>query len=306
MGECPGSPNPGHPKKYSEAFRVAFVGKSGTLYFPLEKRGFAESATLLADRPSSQRGPGSLPTSGNLWAPQTKGVTQQEGRNISIPVEPQDQLIPDPGRVPVPTLLRSRWFLAGTVLFAAFIAVGFYSQTIHDKLTLDDASAIARGIYSGEIFIGVAEFVPALGALVMIWVAFASPRWSDRLLWSTAMILTAVELSAIAGYVFTRSGLSGTMRTYPNELAVTGLVAYGSWLLIIDRGALRPWAKATLGLLCILALLYIASCPLINPYLRLVDMLGSGAFSGALFFFGIFVAERVGVSLFQRDERPTK
>ena len=136
----------------------------------------------------------------------------------------------------------------------------------------------------------------------MIWIAFASPRWSDRLLWGTAMIFTAIELGTDAIFFFSRAGTSGTLHTYPNPYAVTGFVAYGSWLLIIDRSALRPGVRVTLGMLCILALLFIVSYPLLSPYVRPIDMLGSGLLSAALFSLGIFVADRVGVTLFRRDE----
>jgi len=44
--------------------------------------------------------------------------------------------------------------------------------------------------------------IPVLGALATLWAAFASSRWSDRYLWSAAMIFAAVELAAITQQFF--------------------------------------------------------------------------------------------------------
>lgn len=114
------------------------------------------------------------------------------------------------------------------------------------------------------------------------------------------MIFTASELGADASQIFARVGTGE--HTYPSPYAITGLVAYSSWLLIVARGAMPPWKKRALGGICILALLFIASYPLINPYVDSIDIAGSVLFAASCLAFGIFVATRVGVNLFQHEE----
>lgn len=116
------------------------------------------------------------------------------------------------------------------------------------------------------------------------------------------MIFTGVELGLDANQIFTRAWGGAIVHTYPSPFAVTGFLAYGSWLLIVDRSATTPWKKRILGTLCILALLSVASYPLINPYVNPIDIAGSLLFAAACFAFGVFVATRVGVNLFRRDE----
>lgn len=202
--------------------------------------------------------------------------------------------------------LRSPWLLAGIVLLVAFVALGFYSQSIHDalnlKLLFSSASTIERELIARSIF-GTVAVLPELIGLVMLWVAFLSPRWSDKYLWSAAMIFTGLELSADAHGIFARTGWSGVQHTYPSPYAVTGLIAYGTWLLILAGSAIPLWRKRVFGTLCIIALLFIVSYPLIDPYVSPIDIAGSVLFAAACFAFGVFVAARVGVNLFLHDER---
>jgi len=202
--------------------------------------------------------------------------------------------------------LKSPWLLAGIALLVAFVALGLYSQTIHESLIprlYDSASTIRRSMYGKYIFVGIMGLIPGLSGLVMIWIAFLSPRWSDRFLWSAAMIFTGVELGLDANQVFTRAGWAGTTHTYPSPYAVTGLLAYSSWLLIIDRSAMQLWKKRVLGTLCILALLGVLTYPLINSWVNPIDIAGSVLFAASCFCFGVFVATRIGVNLFQHDEQ---
>jgi hypothetical protein len=134
----------------------------------------------------------------------------------------------------------------------------------------------------------------------MLWIAFLSPRWSDRMLWSAAMIFTAFELAADVSYLFPHRSGGEVFRTYPRVSAVVGLIAYGSWLLIIPESRVNAWVKRALSAVCVLAIATIVVYPLIDAYTRIVDIIGSVLFAGALFTLGVFVARRVGVNLFAR------
>ncbi len=87
------------------------------------------------------------------------------------------------------------------------------------------------------------------------------------------------------------------MHTYANPYAFTGFVAYGSWLLVLGRNASSNWAKSILAFACSIALLSIAVYPLVNPYVRVVDILGSALFAAGYIAFGLFLADRFGFDL---------
>lgn len=89
---------------------------------------------------------------------------------------------------------------------------------------------------------------------------------------------------------------------YPNPLMVTGLIAYGSWLLIAAREGQPSPAKRVAEVLFVIALLFIIAFPLLAGYIRAVDIIGSILFAGACFSAGVFVAQLCGVDLFKRDD----
>src|SRR5580704_2502700 len=181
---------------------------------------------------------------------------------IATSVEPEEELIPARGRIPwrpVPASLA-----AAGILFVLFIAVGVYSERLYETIDLfgllkTPASTFQRNLIFALTYRSLVFFIPWLGALATLWIAFASPRWSDRYLWSAAMIFTAMELAADAQQLFSRHGPSGTEHLYPNALTVTGLIAYGSWLLIAAREPLPIPAKRMLGSLCTVVLLYVVA-----------------------------------------------
>ncbi len=199
------------------------------------------------------------------------------------------------------------WLAATGVLFVLFVVVGVYSERLYDALDLKlllghiSLSTFERHFYGALALRTVLFFIPWIGALATIWVAFASPRWSDRALWSAAMIFTTAELSPFAQLLFSRHGPTGLEHLYPNPSVVTGLIAYGSWLMIVARGALSPLAKRILGAVCVLVLLFSIAFPPIYGYIRLVDVIGSILFAAACFSAGIFVAQLCGVDLFRPD-----
>ncbi len=116
------------------------------------------------------------------------------------------------------------------------------------------------------------------------------------------MIFTAGELALDTTYLFPHSAGGEVYRSYPRVSAVVGLIAYGSWLLIIPVSALPTWTKRLLSAVCVLALIAIVAYPAIDAYTRAIDTLGSILFAGALFSLGIFVAGRVGVNLLRRGK----
>ncbi len=214
------------------------------------------------------------------------------------------ELIPDRNEIPwraVPPLL---W--VSVVLLVAFAALGVYSQSVHETARhFALLSRWERGTFSfagliGSAFQLISGAVPGLSALVMLWIAFLNPRWSDRMLWSAAMIFTAFELAADVSYLFPHNSGGEVFRTYPRVSAVVGLIAYGSWLLIIPESSVKAWMKRALSAVCVLAMLTIVAYPLIDAYTLIVDTIGSALFAGALFTLGVFVARRVGVNLFAR------
>ena len=87
------------------------------------------------------------------------------------------------------------------------------------------------------------------------------------------------------------------MHTYANPYAFTGFVAYGSWLLVLGRNASSNWAKSILAFACSIALLSIAVYPLVNPYVRVVNILGSALFAAGYIAFRLFLADRFGFDL---------
>lgn len=216
--------------------------------------------------------------------------TQSDSEEDFIPASPE-----------IPRGALSPWLIAALLLIAAFVALGFWSQHLQDGPL--EASTIMRGAYASVAFNWVFALIPQFSALVMIWLAFARPGWSDRFLWSAAMILTANELASLAALLFpSASSTNATLHLYPLPHAVLGIVAYSSWLLIVDRSAMESTKKQILGLLCIIALLIIAAFPLINPYMRFIDIAGSFLFAGVCLALGKLFADKVGVDLLRRDE----
>lgn len=217
-----------------------------------------------------------------------------------------EQLIPDRTEVPLRIVPPLLW--VSVALVFVFVALGVYSESLHEPARrfalLSGSEASLRGyaimMVARATFQLVMGWVPVLTGIVMLWVSFLSPRWSDRTLWSAAMIFTAYELSADATYLFSHKVAGEVVRTYPQESAVVGLIAYGSWLLIIPETSLPAWLKRALTALCALAVLAIVFYPAIDAYIRVVDTIGSVLFAGALFTLGIAVANRVGVSLLRR------
>jgi hypothetical protein len=149
--------------------------------------------------------------------------------------------------------------------------------------------------------LAVLRLVPEVSAIVMVWLALARPGWSDRALWAAAMILTAIELAPVATRAFNPHALS-TATMYPSPLVVGGLIAYGTWLFIVDRSAMPSWRKATLAILCFLGLAVSLVAPIFYyEDVRPIDVIGSLFFAASMCAFGIAAAERFGIDLFRRD-----
>lgn len=216
-----------------------------------------------------------------------------------------DELIPARTRIlwrPV-----SPFLAAAAILFVLFIIVGVYSERVNDVLDVQMSySEIARDVYSA----GVASFllfvVPSLGALVMIWAAFARPQWSDKSLWSAAMILTTTQLAMGAQLLFWRHEPTGWgNHRYPNSLGVIGIVAYSSWFMTASSAQLRLLPKRIVKTLCVLGVLLCLSLPVASTYVTPIDIVGSAIFAAACFCAGIFVAQVCGVDLFSRGDAAT-
>lgn len=223
----------------------------------------------------------------------------------------EEVLIPD--RVEIPWRFVPRWIWVSAILFLAFLALGFYSQWIHEvprRFAL--LSPLSRGLYGvlvARSLMATFDFliagVPTISAVVMLWIAFVSPRWSDRMLWGAAMTFTALVLVANLQYFFHHTIAGEVVRTYPHASAVVGLVAYGSWLLILRESTLSARIRGLLTAACALALLAIVAYPVIDPYTRWVDVVGAGVLAGALFALGLFVADRVGVNMLGSSSHET-
>jgi hypothetical protein len=213
-----------------------------------------------------------------------------------------------PGRVEIPWQIVPRWIWASAILFIAFFALGVYSQAIHEApRNFALLSPLAQSLYGTLVLRALRATldlliagVPVLGAVVMVWIAFLSPRWSDRTLWGAAMTFTAFELAVNLQYCFSHQVAGEVVRTYPNIYAVVGLVGYGSWLLVLRGSALPAGMRRLLSAICVFALLAIVVYPLIDPYARVVDIAGAVLLAGALFALGIYAAGRVGVNMLAR------
>lgn len=232
-------------------------------------------------------------------------MLEESHKKIATSVEPEEELIPARGRIPwraVPF-----WLAATGGLLVLFIAVGVYSERLYESIDLvgllkAPISTFQRNLFGALAYRSLAVFIPWLGALATLWIAFARPGWSDRYLWSAAMVFTAMELATDAGQLFSRHGPSGTEHLYPNPLMVTGLIAYSSWLLIAAREGQPSPAKRVAEVLFVVALLFIIAFPLLAGYIRSVDIIGSILFAGACFSAGVFVAQLCGVDLFKRND----
>jgi hypothetical protein len=220
-------------------------------------------------------------------------------------VEPEEELIPAPGRIPwrpVPP-----WLAAAGVFFVLFFGVGVYSERLYETIDLIGLSKTPASVFQHNVLMvlmygALVLFIPALGALATLWAAFASPRWSDRYLWSAAMIFSAMEVAVVARQLFSRPGPSGTVEhLYPNPLIVTGLIAYGSWLLIAVRGALPIPVGRAMASVCAVALVFVVAFPLVTRGVRWIDIIGSILFAAACSCAGVFVAQLCGVDLFKRN-----
>ncbi len=197
-------------------------------------------------------------------------------------------------RLPVP----SRWFVAGVVLLAAFIACGLFARTPGGAAFPRDFMRIARLAFALS---DIAYIIPNLLALAMIWVGFARPQWSDRLLWSAAMVLTSAELSSLAGFAFG----SGRVTLFPfdrylNAALVCGFLAYGS-LLTVVAPSVAQGRRIPLGVAAGAGLVAIVALAPLTESIRAIDFAGSLLFASACFAFGVAFAEHLGIDLFRRE-----
>ena len=55
-----------------------------------------------------------------------------------------------------------------------------------------------------------------------------------------------------------------------------------------------------------LALLAIVAYPIVDPYTRMIDIVGAVVLAGALFALGLFIADRVGVNMLGRIDSEGK
>lgn len=216
---------------------------------------------------------------------------------MTTPVEPDEELIPQSN---LPKFAMKPWILAFSGFTLAFAGLGIASQRLGEGAF--DAHAMMLSVYAALFFNVVFAVVPVLGALALIWAAFASPGWSDRLLWTAAMILTTNELAPLASLAFRRSTSFGALHSYPIPHAAVGIVAYCGCLLVVDRSALPAGRKQILGLSCLAAILLVVVFPAVDPYIRFVDVAGSFLFAGAMLALGVIVADAVVVNLFRREE----
>lgn len=206
------------------------------------------------------------------------------------------------------------WVWVSAILFVAFLVLGVYSQGVHEKPRgFALLWRFERGVY-GMLAVRALEAtfdflisgVPIFSAVVMLWIAFVSPRWSDRTLWGAAMTFTTAALGTNLQYCFHHTVAGEVVRTYPNAFAAVGLVAYGSWLLILRESTLSAGVRRLLSACCVVALLAILAYPVIDPYIRTIDLAGSVALAGSMFALGIFVADRVGVNLLGRGDAASR
>ena len=185
------------------------------------------------------------------------------------------------------------------LLAIAFIALGVLTRGIEPTGNYrDDAGLLVWLTYA---FSGVSMVVPSIAAIAFVWMAFVRPGWSDRLLWSTALILTVALAASVARLAFAnRTSLHG-IGMYPNAAAAVGAIAYGTWLMIADRSSWAPWRRVLTATLCLSALAAIAAYPLVSKTVRFVDFAGSFIFAAAFFTLGGFIANRAGVDIMARE-----
>jgi hypothetical protein len=213
-------------------------------------------------------------------------------------LEPEEALIPESPRIALPSM--SRWFVAGVVLLAAFAACGFlFARTPGGS---DFPADLMRVIYVNATLYTIALALPALLAIAMVWIGFARPQWSDRLMWSAAMVLTSAELTPLASLPFRIEGHGvWPFPHYPSAELVSGFLAYSCLFFVVAPCAAegRRIPLAIIGGAALVAL--IAFAPLTRS-IRYIDFAGSLLFAATLFAFGVALAEQLGINLFRREQ----
>lgn len=147
--------------------------------------------------------------------------------------------------------------------------------------------------------------IPLLAAVALVWAAFVRPQWSERALFSAALIVTAAFiLAGVPQQVFYRL----FHISYGNDWVMMGVVSYGPWFLFACA-LNKPFAAA----LCVVALLACFVAPLLIGYVEvfarygagLTDVIGSGLLGAAIVAAGAAVAEKVGAQVFAAaDDKP--
>jgi hypothetical protein len=195
----------------------------------------------------------------------------------------------------------SRWFLLGVLCFAAFLACGFFYVSSHPGAGGWPRDYMRKAFLT-LFLLSLDRVLPELLAVAMIWIAFARPQWSDRLLWSAAMVLTSIELASLAATPYHNYSANGTpFNLYPDPTIVSGLVAYGSLLAVVARAAAPRW-QILLACAGAAGILLVVALPLFTNLNRPIELAGSALFAAACWSFGVAVAERLGVDLFRRDD----
>jgi len=229
-----------------------------------------------------------------------------EGSKISSPPNPEP-LVPDRVEIRLPPVRVSRWVIIALALFVAWFAVGivairYPALDFFVRHRLTSSTNLLPYQILGMLGETVAYAVPALAGIGLIWAAFIRPQWSERALFSAALIVSAMFFlfgvpQAIFGFFFHRS--------YGNNWSMIGTVAYVPWF-VMARALHKPVAAA----LCLAALLICFVFPIVIGYTdvlarfgaTLLDVIGGGLLGAALVAAGMAVAEKVGARVFSADD----
>jgi len=229
-----------------------------------------------------------------------------EGSKISSPPNPEP-LVPDRVEIRLPPVRVSRWVIIALALFVAWFAVGivairYPALDFFVRHRLTSSTNLLPYQILGMLGETVAYAVPALAGIGLIWAAFIRPQWSERALFSAALIISAVFFVAGASQsIFSHF----FHHSYGNDGAMIGTVTYWPWFLMA-----RARVKPVLAACCVTALAMCFVFPVTVKYIdsyagfgaTFPDVLGSALLGGAVVAAGMVVAEKVGAQVFGRAD----
>jgi hypothetical protein len=165
--------------------------------------------------------------------------------------------------------------------------------------TLPDNFLVSTLVYMVDIL--VADVVPLLIGLIMLWVAFVRVDARDRYLWSAVMIVSSDNVASILNMILSGPALrfvGHAPSQFINAPMVTGLIAYGALHFALAREERKP----TLASIAVVALAVLVLLPLAIGWVSWASTICSLLLAMGLWAIGVWIAQRVGFDVYASDE----